>query len=530
MSWRLTRPIDEPIRTLATLTGMAPYAFLSDILVALYYALLAALSFFGIHRAFMVWLSFRHRPSQDMSPAPSTWPTVTVQLPIYNEYNVVQRLIAATVALDYPRDRIEIQVLDDSTDATAPLAQRLCEQYAAAGLTIRYIHRKDRTGFKAGALEEGLKTANGEFIAIFDADFVPGADFLLRTIPHFHVPEIGMVQARWDHLNTEDNRLTRVEALMLDAHFAMEHGPRCHSGRFFNFNGTAGVWRRTAIVQAGGWQHDTLTEDLDLSYRAQLQGWRFCYLSEVAVPAELPTQMSAFKSQQARWAKGGTQTARKLLGTLWRSDQPLPVKLEATFHLGANFSYLLLFLLALLIGPATLIRAQATSEGGPAWRFVGVDVTVFAVSLLSVAAFYLESQRALDRSLWAALIRLPLLMALGIGMSANNARAVWQGLSGPVGEFVRTPKHSEKAAPVSYRGRRSGTSRIEIALGLLLSSQWLALALMQRWAALPFLGLFAGGFLWTGLQSQAEERTGHNASSETVPVQSTPTLDMISSS
>ena len=271
------------------------------------------------------------------------WPKVTIQLPIFNERYVIERLVDAVSQFDYPRELLDIQVLDDSTDETREVARACVERHAAQGLPIAYIHRTNREGYKAGALENGLKTAQGEFVAIFDADFIPQPDFLRRTIPYFLNPagggKIGMVQTRWTYLNSDYSLLTRVETILLDGHFVIEHGGRSRRGTFFNFNGTAGVWRRAAIDAAGGWEHDTLTEDTDLSYRAQLKGWKFLYLPEIECASELPVDMNGFKAQQARWAKGLMQTAKKILPQVFRSEVPFHVKSEAFFHLTANISY-----------------------------------------------------------------------------------------------------------------------------------------------------------------------------------------------
>src|SRR6187397_233344 len=298
--------------------------------------------------------------TKDRIPVPNgtmaSLPVVTIQLPIYNEMYVADRLIDVVCQLDYPRELLEIQVLDDSTDETRSVAERAVRRNAAQGVDIKYLHRVDRTGYKAGALEAGLTVATGQYIAIFDADFIPTVDFLKRTIPFFADPKIAMVQARWGHINQDYSLLTKVQSILLDAHFVLEHGGRNRSGHFFNFNGTAGIWRRDAIVDAGGWQHDTLTEDLDLSYRAQLRGWRFVFLPDLVVPAELPVEMNAFKSQQHRWAKGSIQTCRKLLPRTLTADIPLGVKAEAFFHLTANFNYLLMIVLSILMFPAMIVR------------------------------------------------------------------------------------------------------------------------------------------------------------------------------
>src|SRR5262245_34069813 len=281
------------------------------LILVVYFFVLSILAIYGWHRYYLVYLYMKNKgkvPVAPPLPASDQLPRVTIQLPIFNEMYVADRLIDAVCEMDYPRDRLEIQVLDDSTDETTGIAELAVRRHAARGFNISYLHRVDRTGYKAGALEAGLKEASGEFVAIFDSDFIPPADFLTRTLPHFSTdPKIGMVQARWGHINQDYSLLTKIQSILLDAHFVLEHGGRNRAGCFFNFNGTAGIWRRAAIESAGGWQHDTLTEDLDLSYRAQLAGWRFVFLPDVVSPAEVPVEMNSFKSQQHRWAKGSIQ-------------------------------------------------------------------------------------------------------------------------------------------------------------------------------------------------------------------------------
>jgi cellulose synthase/poly-beta-1,6-N-acetylglucosamine synthase-like glycosyltransferase len=321
--------------------------------LAAYFFVLIILAVYGWHRYYLVYLYMRHR---DREPRPGPPldppPPVTIQLPLYNEMYVADRLIDAVCRIKYPADLLEIQVLDDSTDETRGIAEQAVRRFAAQGVDIKYLHRSNRTGYKAGALEAGLRQARGEFVAIFDADFIPTPDFLERLMPHFADSNVGMVQARWGHINQDYSLLTKIQSILLDGHFVLEHGGRNRAGRFFNFNGTAGVWRRRAIDEAGGWQHDTLTEDLDLSYRAQLRGWRFVFVSDVIAPAEVPVEMNAFKSQQHRWAKGSVQTCRKLLPRILAADVPLAVKAEAFFHLTANFNYPLMCVLSVLMFPA----------------------------------------------------------------------------------------------------------------------------------------------------------------------------------
>src|SRR6202045_677041 len=323
-----------------------------------YFIVLILLAGYGMHRYVLVYLYYKHKEKRTTEPAAyfEELPRVAVQLPIFNEQYVVERLLESICKLKYPREKLDIQVLDDSTDETVEVARNLVERYAALGNSISYHHRTHREGYKAGALAEGLNTAKGEFVAIFDADFTPPEDFLLRTIHHFTDRKIGMVQTRWTHINRNYSFLTNVEAILLDGHFVLEHSARARSGVFFNFNGTAGVWRRRAIEEAGGWQHDTLTEDTDLSYRAQLKGWKFIYLQDVECPAELPVEMTASKTQQARWAKGLIQTGKKILPRVLKSDAPLHTKIGDWYHLSANLSYPLRIILSVLLLRVIIIR------------------------------------------------------------------------------------------------------------------------------------------------------------------------------
>jgi cellulose synthase/poly-beta-1,6-N-acetylglucosamine synthase-like glycosyltransferase len=436
----------------------------------------------------------------------SEWPVVTVQLPIYNEMYVVDRLIDAVVALDYPRERFEIQVLDDSTDETQQIAELAVRRQVARGFDVKYLHRSDRTGYKAGALEAGMAVARGEFIAIFDADFLPPADFLTKTIPYFADDErLAVVQARWGHLNQGYSLLTKVQAVLLDGHFVLEHGSRHRSGCFFNFNGTAGVWRRVAIADAGGWQHDTLTEDLDLSYRAQLRGWQFLFLPDLVTPAEVPVEMNAFKSQQHRWAKGSIQTCRKLLPYILLADLPLRVKVEAFFHLTANFNYLLMVALSILMFPAMVVRQEM------GWtEMLLIDVPLFAAATFSVVNFYAFSQREAYPD-WRTRVKyLPVVMAIGIGLAVNNAKAVIEALFGDAGEFKRTPKYGIERRQDEWQGKKYHQSMpiqplVELALGLYFTVTVLYALANDIYGTLPFLVLFQFGFLYMGLMSIVQQ-------------------------
>jgi cellulose synthase/poly-beta-1,6-N-acetylglucosamine synthase-like glycosyltransferase len=411
--------------------------------------------------------------------------------------------------MDYPRDLLEIQVLDDSTDETREVAELAVRRHRLQGFDIKYLHRTDRTGYKAGALDAGLKAARGQYIAIFDADFVPSADFLRRTLPQFADPGVGMVQARWGHVNQDYSLLTRVQAILLDAHFVLEHGGRNRSGCFFNFNGTAGIWRREAIGSGGGWQHDTLTEDLDLSYRAQLAGWRFVFLPDLVSPAEVPVEMNSFKSQQHRWAKGSIQTSLKLLPRLLSAPVPLRVKAEAFFHLTANFNYLLMIALSVLMFPAMYVRySMGWSE------MLLIDVPFFFAATWSVAYFYMVSQRELYPATWVSRLKyLPFLMSIGIGLAVNNARAVIEALSGKETEFARTPKYGIEAAgddwsDKKYRQTMAWQPLVEVLLGLYFTGTVFYALSNQIYGSLPFLILFQVGFLYTGLLSLLQQYAG----------------------
>ena len=481
------------------------------LILVLYFFVLSILAIYGWHRYYIVYLYMKNRDKaadQALPPPLVVLPRVTIQLPIYNEMYVADRLIDAVCEMDYPRELLDIQVLDDSTDETTDIAELAVRRHAARGFDISYLHRVDRTGYKAGALEAGLKAAKGTFIAIFDADFIPPKDFLRQTLPHFTEPKIGMVQARWGHINQDYSLLTKIQAILLDAHFVLEHGGRNRSGAFFNFNGTAGVWRREAISSAGGWQHDTLTEDLDLSYRAQLAGWKFKFLPHVVSPAEVPVEMNSFKSQQHRWAKGSIQTCMKLLPRILRSNQPLSVKAEAFFHLTANFNYLLMSVLSVLMFPAMWVRYNM------GWtEMLLIDIPLFAAATLSVCNFYIVSQRELYPDWRTRLKYLPFLMSIGIGLSVNNTRAVLEALFKKDSEFARTPKYGIERASDEWAGKKyhqtvGVQSLIELALGLYFTGTVFYALANQIYGTLPFLMLFQIGFLYTGLLSILQQFTG----------------------
>src|SRR5215813_8319870 len=479
--------------------------------LAAYFFVLIILAVYGWHRYYLVYLYMRNRDKEPKAQPPlDPLPVVAIQLPLYNEMYVADRLIDAVAAIEYPRERLEIQVLDDSADETRSIAELAVRRLAATGIDIKYYHRSDRAGFKSGALEAGLKVARGEFIAIFDADFIPTAEFLTELMPHFRDARVGMVQARWGHINQDYSLLTKIQAILLDGHFILEHGGRNRGGRFFNFNGTAGVWRRTAIEEAGGWQHDTLTEDLDLSYRAQLRGWRFVFVSDLIAPAEVPVEMNAFKSQQHRWAKGSIQTCRKLLPFILRSNLPLGVKAEAFFHLTANFNYPFMCVMSILIFPTMVIRYNM------GWyEMLLIDVPLFFAATFSVCNFYMVCQREIHHD-WRARIKyLPFLMSIGIGLSINNTRAVIEALFNKQSEFARTPKYRIEGDADDWLGKKYHQSvaiqpLVELALGLYFT--WTVFYAManQIYGTLPFLVLFQIGFLYTGLLSIVQQYAGES--------------------
>ena len=495
-----------------------PNAFDTALLIP-YFIVLILLASYGAHRYVLVYLYYKNKKNRTTEPPAyfADLPRITVQLPIFNEQFVVERLLDAVCRLNYPLEKLDIQVLDDSTDETVAVARGLVNHYAAKGFPVSYHHRSNREGFKAGALTEGLKTAQGEFVAIFDADFVPPEDFLQRVIHHFTDPKIGMVQTRWTHINRNYSFLTEVEAILLDGHFVLEHSGRARSNVFFNFNGTAGMWRRCAIDDAGGWQHDTLTEDTDLSYRAQLKGWKFIYLQDVECPAELPVEMTAFKTQQARWAKGLIQTSKKILPQVLKSDQRFHVKLEAWYHLTANLSYPLMIVLSVLLLPAMIIRFY---QGW--FQMLYIDLPLFMASTFSISSFYLVSQRELFPGKWfRALIYLPFLMALGIGLTVTNTRAVLEALLGKKSDFARTPKYhveskKDKVRANKYRRGLGWVPWVELLIGCYFAITVYYAIENENYITVPFLILFVLGYWYTGLMSLLQGRfTGIALSAET---------------
>jgi len=467
-----------------------------------YLAMAAMLSVYGLHRLALLGLYYRHAARaqpRGVDLSPDQLPHVLVQLPIYNEKYVTDRLIDAVAVIDWPRSHLHIQVLDDSTDRTTEIIAAACARHRANGLQIEHVRREGREGFKAGALAYGMSLPSGSapLIALFDADFVPDPDFLQRTVPILLADERrGMVQSRWGHLNRNDSLVTKLQAILLDGHFVIEHSARFRSSRFFNFNGTAGIWRRRAIEDGGGWQGDTLCEDLDLSYRAQMAGWNFIYLQHLEVLAELPGDIAAFKSQQHRWAKGSIQTARKLLPSLWRSSLPLAVKVEATFHLGGNLAYPMMAVLLMLLPVSLAARLQWDWSWG-----LLVDLPIFICATVNLVLFYAAAERELRDGHWLRRLHLiPAVLALGASLTINNSRAVFQALRGHRSPFVRTPK-SGTASAGNYALRPSRQSWLELAAGLYYSGAVLFAAANSLWHAVPFLVLFSFGFLYLGIGS-----------------------------
>ncbi len=470
-----------------------------------YLSVLIGLSGYGLHRYFIVYLFLKNRKRV---PQPLSHygqlPVITVQLPLFNEIYVVERLLKSVSELDYPRELLQIQVLDDSTDETQEVTASCVRRLQERGFDVELIHRTNRVGYKAGALEEGLATARGDFVCILDADFVPQPELLKSTVHFFTDPKVGMIQTRWGHINRGYSLLTRVQAMFLDGHLLLEQVARSRSGRFFNFNGTAGLWRKSCILESGGWQHDTLTEDLDLSYRAQLEGWKFVFLTDVVTPAELPVDMNGFKSQQHRWTKGSIQTCKKLLPRIWRSNLPLPIKIEATGHLTSNFAYLLLACLCILLHPST---------GGPqsGWlRIFLFDVPIFLTASVSVAVFYICAQRELHPRTWMKeILLLPALIALGVGLSINNARAVLEAIFNHQSEFKRTPKYGIENKAQAWRSCRymplkSLLPLIEIGFAIYFSYFVWHAFMHGQYFTLPFLIIFQVGFLYVALCSLAQ--------------------------
>jgi len=476
-------------------------------LSSLYYLVCLLLVLYGLYR---IWLLVRHLRSRQHPPpaptAPARWPRVTVQLPLYNERWVARRLLQAVSRMDYPRDRLQIQVLDDSTDSTARLTRRLCRVLHKRGFDIQHLPRTNRDGYKAGALAAGLRQADGDLIAIFDADFVPTRDFLTRMVPWVLQPGVGVAQARWGHLNREKSWFTRMQAILLDGHFVIEQSARSAGGYFLSFNGTCGIWRRAAIDDAGGWGSDTVTEDLDLSFRAQLAGWRVQYVWDLVVPGELPEEPNSFRSQQRRWTKGGVQVARKLLPRILRAPLPVAVKLEAFLHLTCYAAYPLLLLLALLRTPARLFAPETSMLG-----FLPGEVELLLIGTLPLLFFYSWAQRdaGVVRLRFGWLRRSLPAMALGAGLAVSNTRAVLEGLFSRDLTFERTPKVGWKPAGPrrqAYQVSGSIIAFTELLLVVYIVSWKIFGTGISVWADLPFVLFFGFGLLAMALPSFARLR------------------------
>jgi cellulose synthase/poly-beta-1,6-N-acetylglucosamine synthase-like glycosyltransferase len=485
-----------------------------------YFSILGLLSVYGVYRYRLIYLFLRyrnHRPRPGARYAPNRLPRITVQLPLFNEMYVAERLIDSVVRLDYPRELLEIQVLDDSTDDTVEIASRAVRKYFDEGFDITYHHRLDRAGFKAGALEAGLKKSSGELLLIFDADFAPRPDCVRRMVDYFTDGRVGMVQMRWSHINEGYSLLTKVQGIMLDGHFVIEQTARNRCGGFFNFNGTAGMWRREAIEWSGGWQHDTLAEDTDLSYRAQLMGWRFVYLVDDDVPAELPVEMSAFKSQQKRWAKGVVQVGVKLLGRMWRDPRlPLRVKLEQFFRLTGNLAAPLVIVLALINLPILIVRYN---QG--LFHLFALDIPILTFSTASVIVYYLVTQWHLHPKTWKSTIKyMPFVMSMGIALTFSNARAVIEALLGVKTPFVRTPKYRIEESndttwlKKSYVPRGSSLPWVEMAFALyFIFTIWYAVK-SHIFGTLPFLMIYLSGYAYAAAMTIAQVRPGLARSDE----------------
>jgi cellulose synthase/poly-beta-1,6-N-acetylglucosamine synthase-like glycosyltransferase len=469
--------------------------FLISLMGVFYFIVTTALALYGFHNLITTLIYLSMKPTKkrkEDTTLPKEWPPVTVQLPIFNEKYTVERLLRAVTRLDYPADRLQIQVLDDSTDDTFDLVAGLVDQYKSNGVDIEHIHRVDRKGYKAGALENGLRTATGEFIAIFDADFVPKPDWLKRTVPSFQNPQLGCLQTRWGHTNQQYNSLTQAEAMGIDGHFIIEQTVRSKNGFFLNFNGTAGLWRRACIEDAGGWQWDTLTEDLDLSYRAQMRGWQFDYLPDVVVPAELPPHVEAYKKQQFRWAKGSFQVVRKILPSVLRADLPWTVRIMAILHLTGYFVHPLMLSVLLLTLPVGLLVPGAFS--------------VFPISLiagLGPPLLYLTATATQHRSILKRMSIFPLLVIVGFGLSLSTTVAVLEGLFSKGGAFIRTPKlninnNRQKKQKIdrSYIAPISSMVWIEIALGVYALVTGIVLSNYIGWSVLPWMVLYMLGFFY----------------------------------
>ena len=516
----------------AAISGWSQAAY--HIFMCIYIGTLVLLSIYGLHRYILVYLYYKYRNNRPQLKEHFTvLPRVCLQLPMYNEQYVAKRIIDYACRIDYPRESLEIQVLDDSTDETVDIARKVVDEYRAKGFDIKYIHRGNREGYKAGALENGMRQTDAEYIMIFDADFLPPPDVLQKTIHYFTDPKVGMIQARWDHVNRNHSLLTKSQAILLDGHFMIEHTARNRSGRFMSFNGTAGLWRKECIEDAGGWHHDTLTEDLDLSYRAQLKGWKFVFLPEVISPAELPPEINAFKQQQQRWTKGGAQTGKKLLPIIMRSSYSWKIKLEAFFHLTSCTVYMYIVALTVMLFPALYLRVTIFKDS-PISRFL-FDISLFLLATCSASAFYLCSQREIFHQ-WRDKVKyLPFLMALGIGVSLSNSLAALQGFFGKCGEFVRTPKFGIETAQDNKWKKKAKTFTfkkgllpfVEMGFGFYMIL-CILMCLYYRVApfSIPFLVLFACGYFYVSFTSLALQWQSGHKKADTSKLQMVPVSDV----
>ena len=474
---------------------------LSLILINLYFFALLIIGLFSLEAAYLVYRYLKNQKQKNLPFDEKFLPAVTVQLPIYNELFVAKRLIQSVSQLDYPADKLQIQVLDDSTDETLDICLEQVRILKEQGLNIQYIHRKDRTGFKAGALKHGLESANGELVAIFDADFMPDPDFLKKTVPYFIDEKIGMVQTRWEHLNEDFSLLTKAQAFGLAGHFVIEQTGRNTSGYFINFNGTAGVWRKICIEDAGNWQADTLTEDLDLSYRAQLKGWKFLFLNDVSTPSELPAEVNALKSQQFRWTKGAVETAIKILPRVWKSELPFHLKVHSTFHLTNNFVYPFILLLALLNTPLIIIKREV-----PDLQIYFIIFTIFVLSFWASFFFYTFAQRGIYHDWKKRLLLFPLFMSGSMGFSINNSRAVIEALLRRKSPFVRTPKFKliGKQGQISnkvYQVALDKTVLVELFMAVYSCIGLIVAIYYWELGILPFMFMFFAGYSLVGYLS-----------------------------
>lgn len=481
---------------------------LQYVIFSVYFSTAAALMIYGLHCYVMLYLFMKGRKDSatfrqavlarfECFLEREDLPAVTTQIPVYNEYNVVERIVRAACSMAYPSDRHEIQILDDSTDETRRLVDDIAAEMAAAGHNIQVVRRHGREGFKAGALAEGFRLTAGELLAVFDADFVPPRDYLMKTVPFFLNQEnLGLVQARWGHLNHDRSLLTRAQSIGIDGHFMVEQSARNWGGLFMNFNGTAGIWRRQAIHDGGGWQWDTLTEDIDLSYRAQMAGWKTLYLPDLVVPAEIPEDVCAFKSQQFRWAKGSTQTALKLLPGLLASPISLFKKMEAWFHLTHYLVHPMMVLLSILALPMLLFVLSARTEMG-AMAF-GILALMLGLSMAAPSSLYLTSQRFAYADWERRIAYLPFLMIIGVGVAVSNCRAVMEALLGQESEFIRTPKNGDRPLK-DYRIRLPVSGMLELVLGGYCALSLGVYLAAGNYLVGPFLFLYAIGFLFIGL-------------------------------